>query len=134
MFHSAKAAESWMRSLELNVHRRLSTVHRGTTERIRITILDTGIDHSHPSIKALKSSASPVRVECKSFVGGHADDRSDESTKDIDGHGTHIAVLVSKIAPCADLYIAKISEKKVVPLENRIAEVRPKPSSHNGKS
>jgi len=99
-------------------------------EKIKIAILDTGIDHSHPSIIALKSNASPIRIECKSFVGGHADDNSDESTKDIDGHGTHIAVLVSKIAPCADLYIAKIAVKKIVPLENRVAEVRAKPLSH----
>jgi hypothetical protein len=46
---------------------------------------------------------SPIR-ETKHFVGDSVDDEQ--------GHGTNVAAIISKIAPEADLYIAKVSHGK----------------------
>jgi hypothetical protein len=40
----------------------------------------------------------------KHFVG--------DSVEDSQGHGTNVAAIISKIAPEADLYIAKVSQGK----------------------
>lgn len=45
-------------------------------------------------------------AEAVSFDGGHI---TAGHAEDTDGHGTHTACLLMKIAPHADLYIAKIA-------------------------
>lgn len=81
--------------------------------RIKIAVLDTGIDINQPSICGhlnLINMArwelnrgkmdNPIKAE-KSFVGG--------LTVDECGHGTRVAELLLKVAPYADLYVGKIS-------------------------
>lgn len=70
---------------------------------IRIAIVDTGLDDSHPDFAGRVMAA-------ESFVGGNTDDEN--------GHGTHVAGVISGsgsqsggnytgVAPAAHLYIAK---------------------------
>jgi subtilisin family serine protease len=92
-------------------------------DRLKIAILDTGIDHEHKFIDGIKNRLPRVLMECCSFVGPSEDAESEARTQDTDGHGTHIAGLVMKLAPCAKIYIARISETRKVPLRNRIADV-----------
>ncbi|KAB5536167.1 hypothetical protein GE09DRAFT_1141615 [Coniochaeta sp. 2T2.1] len=76
--------------------------------RIRIAVLDTGVDVASPfwrgrsRIRKIKNS--PIK-ETKHFVGDSIDDEL--------GHGRNVAAIISKIAPEADLYIAKISRGRV---------------------
>jgi hypothetical protein len=88
--------------------------------KVKVAILDTGIDHMHESISGY--------VESRVIMGycGFVDDidESKEATQDTDGHGTHIAALVARIAPWAEIYIAKIAKSSVVPYHNLIPNVR----------
>jgi subtilisin family serine protease len=101
--------------------------HTRTMPKVKVAILDTGIAHDHPTIKALKTIKSFSESDHwhKSFVvGGHPDKTSKKATQDTNGHGTHIAALFARVAPRAQIYIAKIAESTVIPTDNRIAEVR----------
>lgn len=66
--------------------------------RVKIAILDTGIDLLHPQIKEYRDHIK----ECKSFF--------EDSKGDTDscGHGTHIAGLLLDVASNAELYVAKV--------------------------
>ncbi|KAJ8129670.1 hypothetical protein O1611_g3958 [Lasiodiplodia mahajangana] len=87
---------------------------RNDRPRIRIAVLDTGIDLENVDIRGLvdeikdtrkkqnipQKDRTPIR-EIQNFTG--------EDEVDIIGHGTHVAGLVLQTAPDADLYIAKVS-------------------------
>jgi hypothetical protein len=74
--------------------------------KIRIAILDTGIEEDNAFFKGVKRTRrekdSPLK-DRKSFTGGL-------NVADSFGHGTDVASLILKVAPEANLYIAKISE------------------------
>jgi subtilisin family serine protease len=76
--------------------------------RIKIAILDTGIDTEHPSIQAAKANRNPFN---QVFLNPIQAQKSffTESTLDTHGHGTQVAATILKIAPRADLYIAKVA-------------------------
>ncbi|KAH7218858.1 hypothetical protein DER44DRAFT_846806 [Fusarium oxysporum] len=85
-----------------------------TPEKIRVAVLDTGIDETDMMITAAKSRIK----EKRSWVG------SPGSYTDTYGHGTHVTRLLLQMAPAADIYIAKITDHKNVNAEDmsRIAE------------
>jgi hypothetical protein len=79
-----------------------------TPEKIRIAVLDTGIDLTD---KMLKPAGARI-IEKRSWIG------SPEDYVDRHGHGTHVTRLLLKIAPAAEIYVAKITEGKNVDPEN----------------
>ncbi|UKZ62537.1 uncharacterized protein TrAtP1_003782 [Trichoderma atroviride] len=84
-------------------------------ERIRIAVLDTGIDTTDMMIR----SASGSRIKGKrSWVG------SNNNFEDEYGHGTHVTRLLLKMAPAAEIFVAKITTNKTVDVKDmeRIAE------------
>lgn len=89
--------------------------------RIRIAILDTGVDEKNGFIKGvrrlrnLKDKKDKTLKQFESFVEGPKDDSY--------GHGTNVAALVLKIAPEADLYIAKISHGQEMDRVDQIFKV-----------
>jgi hypothetical protein len=73
--------------------------------RVRIAILDTGMDLPNhvlwsPGSRRIRSSKSWVR----SKIG-------EDEVEDLDGHGTHAVGLLLKVAPEADIYVARVFEK-----------------------
>jgi subtilisin family serine protease len=79
----------------------LQPYRREVGKKVRIGILDTGID-----IKNTAFTKAEVRARIKKWVdflepGGKAIDRC--------GHGTHCAALINKIAPAADIYIGRVA-------------------------
>jgi subtilisin family serine protease len=94
-------------------------------ERVRIAILDTGLDHHHEDFKQARTKefigkmgdvASPVEGECpqshrirkrRNFCVNKEEDEN-EGTDDLDGHGTQVAGIILRLAPNADLYIARV--------------------------
>ena len=72
---------------------------------MRVAILDSGLNVTDPFISA--AAAKHRIVDKRSWVGGSCDDTY--------GHGTHVARLFLKVAPHAELYIAKISDTKEIP-------------------
>lgn len=70
---------------------------------MRVAILDTGIDASHPVFSGCVFDEN----KCHDWTN------SNDPTMDIVGHGTHSAALVLKVAPNASLYIAKVFDSAV---------------------
>lgn len=79
--------------------------------RIRVAILDTGIDMNHPEI-----DDDERIVGHKSWTGTLAE-------QDTSGHGTHIASTILKLTSNVDLFIAKITDNNVLEDTDRISEV-----------
>lgn len=75
-----------------------------SSDRIRVAILDTGIDPTDTMIKAALRSRIRDRL---AFIGSSPTDHGDTY-----GHGTHVARLLLKMAPAAEIFIAKICEGK----------------------
>ena len=77
--------------------------------RVKIAILDTGIDLTHPEFDEVDSYypghgvPRRERVEWRSFVNS-------EGNSDDDGHGTHSAALLLRLAPKAKIFVAQVVE------------------------
>jgi subtilisin family serine protease len=95
---NARAARAWFSTYVKRTQAVLKARCSKDDERVRIAVLDTGIDLDHPIIAKCKTSI----VECRSWVV------DDTSISDVCGHGTHIASVLLKLAPWADLYVARV--------------------------
>ncbi|KAI1757959.1 pfs domain-containing protein [Xylaria castorea] len=71
---------------------------------VKIALLDTGLDLTHPDVEA--------RIESIKGKYNCLQERRRHSIHDRNGHGTFTASLVLDYAPDAELYIAKIAENK----------------------
>lgn len=75
-------------------------------DKIRIAVLDSGVDDTDSMIRAAVRS---LRIKKRmSFVG------KDNDHQDTYGHGTHVTRLLLQIAPAAEIYIAKICTGKLI--------------------
>jgi subtilisin family serine protease len=88
-------------------------------ERIRIAIIDTGIDYEDIHVEIARDVGRIKDYNCRGFLKD-ADDYQDRH-----GHGTRVARLILGLAPSAELYIAKISNDKSIESKHlsRISEV-----------
>ncbi|KAL2196910.1 peptidase S8/S53 domain-containing protein [Corynascus similis CBS 632.67] len=73
--------------------------------RIKVAILDTGLDVSHIYVKACEKRIKDIR----SWVNG-LNGKQDRNAGDASGHGTHITCLLLDVAPDTDVYVARIAE------------------------
>jgi hypothetical protein len=72
--------------------------------RIRIAVLDTGIDFGHSGIQEAKEKGRVREEWCRSWVGPENDAKDED-----DGlHGTNCAYILHKAAPEAEIYIEKV--------------------------
>lgn len=69
-------------------------------QRVKIAVLDTGIDLTHPSILA-----------CNENIKGKYDFLADSSkgVGDSEGHGTFVTILLHQYAPDAHIYVGKVA-------------------------
>jgi subtilisin family serine protease len=83
--------------------------------QIRIAVLDTGIDLTNPFFLSKMDS-----IKCWPDV---------QSCIDTDGHGSHVAFLIQRIAPHVQLHVAKISDGHGIAgiSPSNIAKVSPLP-------
>jgi hypothetical protein len=72
--------------------------------RIRVAIIDTGIDFGHPGIQEVKAKGHVKEEWCYSWIG------SSNNIKDEDDglHGTNCAYILHKAAPEAEIYVEKV--------------------------
>lgn len=80
------------------------------TEPVRVAILDSGLDPENPFLIEDQQLANPRIKEARSFVHGTAP----HDTRDEIGHGTHALGLLLKVAPYAEIYIAKIAQREIL--------------------
>lgn len=79
-------------------------------EPVRIAILDSGLDPEHPSVIEDQQLANPRIKEARSFVHG----TEPHDIRDKIGHGTHALGLLLKVAPCAEIYVARIAKRETL--------------------
>lgn len=89
-------------------------------EVVKVAILDTGLDESHPDFafarsRPQKSGIKPVGSEPtqRSRIKGRNNlcgDGDAGDVTDVDGHGTHVAGIILQLAPRAELYIARVCQ------------------------
>lgn len=96
----ANSADDWFQNL-------ISIVKEKVEEercdiRVRVAILDTGVDESNSCIRAALDEN--VIVKCKGFP------QSRDPIRDMHGHGTHGASILIKVAPFVELYVARIAD------------------------
>lgn len=83
--------------------------------RVKIAILDTGIDLRHDTFKGQFANGRIKKVEDFVQIGG--------TGTDVHGHGTHCAALLRKVAPEADIYVARVAVGRGSKSELRPANV-----------
>jgi len=76
-------------------------------EPVRIAILDSGLDPENPFLIEDQQLPNPRIKEARSFIHG----TGPHDIRDEIGHGTHALGLLLKVAPCAEIYVAKIARR-----------------------
>ena len=103
-----QAAEQELRKIETFCHKLLDDWESNSTaERVRIAILDTGIDREHEKIKGKFGRSKQIR-DYKEWRDG----KLYEPTNDTAGHGTHCTSLLARVVPekVASIYVGKVAE------------------------
>lgn len=114
-------SQAWIQNLaESFVSKNIVKQYRlnSSLSRVRIAILDTGYDAKTQFFQ--RPSRKKRIVQWKDLVGGQ-----DEHV-DCDGHGTHVLSLAMKVAPGAEICVARVanSAEDLTHSESRIADVR----------
>src|SRR6187402_3265774 len=79
-------------------------------EPVRIAILDSGLDPESPFLIEDQQLANPRVKDARSFIHG----TEPHDVRDEIGHGTHALGLLLKVAPCADIYVARIARRETL--------------------
>ncbi|KAI1110422.1 peptidase S8/S53 domain-containing protein [Nemania sp. NC0429] len=85
---------------------------RGQEERIKVAILDSGIDIQHPDFSGEDRDRIKEKV---TFI-------SSDAEVDTAGHGTHVAAIILRLTKNVDLYIGKITNNPSAIQREHVAE------------
>ncbi|KAK4102094.1 subtilisin-like protein [Parathielavia hyrcaniae] len=94
----------------MNTHRGIyEEVIQATTAmpRVKVAVLDTGLDVGHPSIQA---NIERIR-DVKSWLPANRATKGGDTC----GHGTHVTGLLLDMAPDCDVYVAQVADNDLVP-------------------
>ncbi|KAL8294203.1 hypothetical protein RB597_008037 [Gaeumannomyces tritici] len=72
---------------------------------VRVAVLDSGVDMSDPRVKGAKKRIKAMR---------NWTDDNPENWEDSYGHGTHVVRQLIRVAPAAEVYVARVSTAKKV--------------------
>ena len=81
-------------------------------KRVRVAILDTGVDFTHPIISAARKNKSIASQCFPGSAGTLPSPNSLDTLGDAHGHGTHGASVLLQTAPNASLYIARVTDQE----------------------
>ena len=117
------ASENWMRDFLCFNKMMEMWISGEDAPDIKIALLDTGIDALHPFIQSRWSGKHSEEDHYYDFVEAGTQGPIDE-----DGHGTHCAGSILKVAPRALLYVARVcktqqSSQKDGNFANKVAQV-----------
>lgn len=112
LVHRSKWADDWFQTLESVVHPVIDENRKDDQKRVRIAILDTGVDISHPKIRAAQDTNRIVAYFPESAdQTPDADSKFLDPLRDLHGHGTHGTSVLLRTAPNAAIYIAKVADE-----------------------
>jgi len=93
-------ADAWFERLKRAVHPVICDNSKG--KRVRIAILDSGVDSTHPEMIAAMQDGTIAKYK------GFPD--SLHPICDLKGHGTHGTSVLIKTAPTATIYVARVAD------------------------
>lgn len=95
------SVDRWFAEMHEINERIFAAFRRQDARRVKVSILDTGIDTRNVAFQDHN-----VRQRIRGWV-----DFIDTARSEVDtcGHGTHCAALINRVAPAADLYIARVA-------------------------
>ncbi|KAI1124294.1 hypothetical protein F5Y10DRAFT_249672 [Nemania abortiva] len=96
----------------LHLEERDSTMIPGS--KIRIAVLDTGVDMSHWRVSDAFSDGRMSNERCYNWTRDANGAQYTDNIHDSNGHGTRVADLLMRIAPDAEICIAKVFESSDV--------------------
>ncbi|KAF1985820.1 subtilisin-like protein [Aulographum hederae CBS 113979] len=99
---SCQQSDAWMDMFRSTYDRYMT---EEPTQRVKIAVLDTGIDRTHPEMQNERIKS------VRSWVEGHNGEEEDLQGGDVAGHGTHTTSILLDLAPDADIYVARIAVK-----------------------
>ncbi|KAH0828251.1 intracellular serine protease [Fonsecaea pedrosoi] len=102
-------SERWMDNLLSSIYPYVD-LDVDLAEPVRIAILDSGLDPESPFLIEDQQRANPRIKEARSFVHGTAS----HDIRDEIGHGTHALGLLLKVAPCAEIYVARVARRETL--------------------
>ncbi|KAI0541387.1 acyl transferase/acyl hydrolase/lysophospholipase [Xylaria digitata] len=120
--HIESSADEWIMRIRERIHPLVEKRHRDNDRRVKIAILDSGVDLNHPDIayasRQVDGSDSRIKAT-KDWT------LSAEGCHDINGHGTFCTALILEISPYADVHVAKVFDSGVATAETAgyVAEV-----------
>jgi hypothetical protein len=101
--HRANSAQNWFKTLNDHVRPIMNCLRRTGDRAVKVAVLDTGIDSTHPRIQELlKWNCSSIK-ECKDWVA------SPDGIKDCVGHGTAVCDVLLQAAK-VHLFVGKVSD------------------------
>ncbi|OAL32056.1 hypothetical protein AYO22_00926 [Fonsecaea multimorphosa] len=104
-------SERWMDNLLSSIYPYVDLDFE-LAQPVRIAILDSGLDPENPFLIEDQQLANPRIKEARSFVHG----TEPHDIRDEIGHGTHALGLLLKVAPCAEIYVARIARRETLDL------------------
>ncbi|CAN9186583.1 unnamed protein product [Alternaria alternata] len=103
----SKAADNW--KTRIRKQNLTYKIGRDPGPKIKIAILDTGIDKSHPEV--VREWYDEVSNN-QGRIRGFKDFVHDDIPKDVSGHGTHIAGIILELSSNTHVYIGRIVESQ----------------------
>src|SRR5271169_158598 len=93
-------ADEWFEFLNAIVHPEVNRNRKDNQKPVRVAILDSGVDATHPDIA--------LALETKQIAAYKGFPESLDPLQDQHGHGTHGASVLMKTAPNVTLYVARM--------------------------
>ncbi|TID04592.1 Reticulocyte-binding protein 2-like protein a [Colletotrichum higginsianum] len=120
---SIQNSEKWMKDFIRSRNTILSPQHDKNMERVRVTIIDTGLDRTHPFVikRRWQDSRQAANKKVALFQDFVTENPSTEAI-DEDGHGTFIAGIVLQLAPLVELSIARVATTRASLMKDPDAE------------
>lgn len=98
-----KYADDFMKAHQLAYDATIQNMEdTASMPRVKVAVLDTGLDLDHPDIQANRERIKEVKAWLPP--------ETTRSEGDVSGHGTHVTSLLLAIAPDCDVYVVKIAE------------------------
>ena len=105
----SKWADNWFQILQSAVHSVVGENRKDNQKRVRIAILDTGVDITHPQIQAAQFRINGY-FSNSTDIPPKSVSNSIELVQDYHGHGTHGVSVLLRTAPDAAIFVAKVTD------------------------